>query len=216
MPSQQSLPYRCGRSSSASSSPSERRQESARKRRKGPKKIIGDTNRFAVEYELDAQLLADPELREWLYGRIRWWCGGEQVGIFEPNTTIRDVAINVKHFLSYAGLRHDDHLMKESTETVHRTVIAAIYEDHGQSDDQIAADSDHYSRFLINPTVDVFDPWDILLVEDDHRGRLIWSSRKRRDETGRIVDPTGLREVDLTAGEFDDVQRRFLAGLPRQ
>ena len=41
--------------------------------------IVGDKERFGVEFELDAAKLTHPVLAEWKYGRIRWWCGGEEV-----------------------------------------------------------------------------------------------------------------------------------------
>jgi hypothetical protein len=50
--------------------------------------IVGNKSRFAIEFELDAVKFADPQLAEWNYGRIRWWCGGEEVGRYECDTTL--------------------------------------------------------------------------------------------------------------------------------
>lgn len=168
--------------------------------------IIGNKNRFAIEFELDAVKLADPTLADWLYGRMCWWCGGEQVGRCEDDTTIRDVAVAAKHFLSYEGRRRDEHLSRAPVRDVLRTVVDALYDDHGQSDEQVKADAEHYFRFVVSPGMEEFDPWRILLVEDDTSARLIWIK-----EPGE-ADP---HEQQLNPGEFDGVLKAFLAALPQ-
>lgn len=167
--------------------------------------IIGKKSRFAIEFELDAMKLADVRLAEWLYGRIRWWCCGEEVGLYEDDTTIRDVAIEAARFLAYEGKRRDDHLLSAPSPEALRTFVGALYEDHGQSDDQVEADDERYRRFVVKPQVDVFDPWDIFLIEGEMGARLIW----RR---GTEAEP---RECELAPGEFDDVLKQFLAALPK-
>lgn len=174
--------------------------------------IVGDTNRFAVEFDLDPSLQSDPELARWLYGRIRWWCGGETVGIFEPKTTVLDVVVSVERIVSFAGARQSSSLIGETAEAIHRTVIRALYEDYGQSIEQMREDQRTYQRFLVRPEAQEFDPWVILLVEDETRGRLIWSSRDHY-EFDALVPGVGVRETELKAGEFDDVQRSFLREL---
>lgn len=168
--------------------------------------IIGKKDRFAIEFELDATKLADPALAMWLYGRIRWWCGGEQVGTYEDDTTIGELAATTKHFLSYEGTRQDEHLSQAPPRDVLRTVVDALYDDHGQSDEQMKADAEHYFRFEVSPHMGEFDAWRILLVEDDTSARLIWI---RQNE----VDP---HEQQLEPGEFDRVLKEFLAVLPNK
>lgn len=166
--------------------------------------IIGDKRRFAIEFELDASKLADRDLAVWLYGRIRWWCGGDAIGRYESDATIRDVATEAARFLAFEGQRGDEYLLSAPSLEVLRTIVRALYEDHGQSDEQVEADDERYRRFLVKPQLDVFDAWDIFLVEGEKAARLIW----------RRVSEGDLRDCELASGEFDDVLKRFLAALP--
>jgi hypothetical protein len=165
--------------------------------------IIGNKERFGIEFELDAAKLADSKLTEWKYGRIRWWCGGEEVGRYEADTTLRDVSVEAARFLANEGKRRDVGLMGASSEEVVRTLVAALYEDHGQTDEQVEADDERYRRFVVKPQVDVFEPWDIFLIEGEKNARLIW----------RRVKEAKVREHELDAGEFDAVLKAFLTAL---
>jgi Immunity protein 42 len=163
--------------------------------------IIGVKDRFAIEFELDAAKLADPTLAEWLHGRIRWWSGGEQIGRYEDDTTIRDVVIAAEHFLSYEGRRLDEDLLRAPARDVLRTAVDALYADHGQSDEQVKADADRYSRFVVAPGLDELDRWRILLVEGETSARLIWM-----EAPGEAAP----HEQQLDPGEFDEVLKEFL------
>jgi hypothetical protein len=165
--------------------------------------IVGNKERFGIEFELDAAKLADPKLAEWKYGRIRWWCGDEEVGRYEADTTLRDVSVEVARFVANEGKRRDEGLMGGSSEEVVRTLVAALYEDHGQTDEQVEADDERYRRFVVKPQVDVFDPWDIFLIEGEKNARLIW----------RRVKEAKVRERELASGEFDAVLTAFLTAL---
>jgi hypothetical protein len=165
--------------------------------------IVGDKERFGIEFELDAAKLIDPKLAEWMFGRIRWWCGGEEVGRYDADTTIRDVSIEAKRFLTNKGMRRDNGLMNLSSKEVVSTIVAALYEDHGQSDEQVRADDERYRRFVIKPLISVFDPWDIFLIEGDKNARLMW----------RRVNENEVHECQLAPGEFDAVLNRFLDAL---
>lgn len=164
---------------------------------------IGDKSRFAVEFELDPTGRTDPDLAFWLYGRIRWWCGNEPVGRYDDGATIRDVAVSVGRFVQYRGKRSDPELFRSPAGEVLSTVKAALFEDRGQTDEQIAADSLRYRRFWITPRVDEFDGCDLVLVEHNDRGRLLW----------RTNDLPGPREARLANGEFDSVATAFLKAL---
>jgi hypothetical protein len=166
--------------------------------------IVGDKSRFAIEFDPDDVKLADPKLGEWLYGRLRWWCGRESVGRFEDDTTLRDIAIDAQRALEYAGNRRDDVLTKVSARTAVQAITEALFEDHGQSDEQLAADEERYRRFLVRPLVEEFDAWDVFLFEGQQDARLIW---RQSDDDGE------LHETWLAAGEFDAVQQKFLTEL---
>jgi hypothetical protein len=166
--------------------------------------VVGDEHRFAIDFEVDAGKQADAELAPWLYGRIRWWCHGQQIGRYEDDTTIRDVALELTGFLAHEGHRQDEHLASVDPDEAYRTLVHALYDDHGQSTEQIEADEERYRRLVVKPQVDAFDPWDIFLVEGTTTARLIW---RRQDEASP-------HWCDLAPGEFDRVARGFLAALP--
>ena len=127
----------------------------------------------------------------------------QEVGRYEADTTLRDVSVEAARFLANEGKRRDEGLMGASSEDVVRTLVEALYEDHGQSDEQVEADDERYRRFVVKPLVDVFDPWDIFLIEGEKDARLIW----------RRVKDAKLRERELASGEFDAVLKRFLDAL---
>ncbi|APA99569.1 hypothetical protein NS506_05523 [Nocardia seriolae] len=123
--------------------------------------IVGDPDRFAVEFELDSNRMSEPDFFRWLWGRIRWWCGGQSVGIFEAQAQLID----------------------EPTEVAFRTVMAALYEDRGQTFERMREEGAPVGSVPVGPQVYEFD----VLVPGVH-----------------------LRQVWLRAGEFDEVQKMFL------
>ena len=167
--------------------------------------LVGDKARFAVEFELDAEKARSPELGEWLFGTICFWCAGERVGLHDEETTLRDVLNEAKRILQGAPRRGDGDLLSAPKDEVLSRITDALFADSGQSDSQARADWERFSPFLVTPRVDVFDHWRIFLVEGGGRGRLIWS--RRGDQAAR--------ERDLEEGEFDRVLQAFLAGLHR-
>src|SRR5690242_5046175 len=47
--------------------------------------IIGNPSRFAIEFELKPQYGG-----VWMWGHLRYWCGGTEVGDFRIDTSLRD------------------------------------------------------------------------------------------------------------------------------
>lgn len=168
--------------------------------------LVGDKRRFAVEFKLDPQKLADTELKEWLFGRICFWCGDERVGSFDEEATIRDVALEAERLLRHAGKRKDTVLMAAPRTMLIGTIVNALYVDSGQPDERVREDWERFSRFVVSPEVDVFDAWRLLLVEGEGSARLIWSKKSE----------TEAKECLLKQGEFDSVLGQFLAALRRE
>jgi hypothetical protein len=165
--------------------------------------IVGNKDRFGIEFELDAAKLADEKLIDWQFGRIRWWCGGQEVGRYEPDTSLRDVSLEAMRFLTNGGKRRQESLMKATTTEAVQILVEALYNDDGRSDEEVEAADELYRPFIVKPQVDVFDAWDIFLIEGDDRARLIW----------RRVTDTESRECPLTPGEFDRVLTQFIEAL---
>jgi hypothetical protein len=162
--------------------------------------LVGDRDRFAIEYELDPLHSGDAELGHWMFGRIRWWCGGDTVGRYEPNTAIRDVAAAAERILLRDAARYSPELMVLPAREVAHIIAEALFADNDRSDEQIAADGAHYWPFFVSPRTEVFDPWDIFVVEDESRARLIWN----------LVGRPEVNECGLRPGEFSGVLHEFL------
>lgn len=165
--------------------------------------LVGDRDRFAIEYELDHVPSGGAELGHWMFGRIRWWCGGDRVGRYQPNTAIRDVAAAADRILVRESARHSPELMAYPAAQIARIVTDALFADNDRSDAQIAADGARYWPFFVSPRTESFEPWDIFVIEDDASARLLWGPAGRRE-----VSERGLRR-----GEFAGVLREFLHAL---
>lgn len=165
--------------------------------------LLGDRDRFAIEYELDPAPVGDVESGHWMFGRVRWWCGGEPVGRFEPETALGAVAATADRVLRAETARYAPELMACPAESLARYVTDALFAEDGRSDGQIAADGARYWPFFVRPGLDSFDPWDVLVVEGSGEARLIWGVAGRR----------AVRECRLAAGEFAGVLREFLRAV---
>lgn len=167
--------------------------------------IVGDIRRFAVEFDLDANRIDDPTDAEWLFGRLRWWCGEVAVGRFEFDTTLRDLENEAQRVRRYEDQRQNLHLMSIPAQEAAQTVIDALFVDHGQSEDELVSDEAKYRRYIVRPMVEEFDAWDIFLFENERTGRLVW----------RPGDQEEFHEVHLNAGEVDRVLGEFVNELRR-
>jgi hypothetical protein len=165
--------------------------------------IVGNQGRFAIEFALDSEAQADVARAAWLFGRIRWWCGGEPVGRYDGDTTLRDFATIARELLVYEGQRIETNMMRAPIHEVFRTLELALYEDHGQSDKRVAEDERNFRRFAVAPTMDVFDDWYVFLIEGGSIARLVWQ---------RVAEAEP-HECALDAGEFDGVLKQFLLAL---
>lgn len=169
--------------------------------------LVGDRGRFAIEYELDhlpsGSAGLEPGLGHWMFGRIRWWCGGEKIGRYQPNTAIRDVAAAADRMLVSDNARRSPALMALPAREVAHIVTEALFADNDRSDAQIAADGAHYWPFFVGPRTESFEPWDIFVVEDEAGARLMWGLAGLRE----------VRECSLRRGEFAGVLRDFLGAL---
>lgn len=103
------------------------------------------------------------------------------------------------------GRRKDDDLYNLPPGQAFKVLTNALYDDHGQSDEQVEADELRYRPIAVKPIVSVFDPWDIFLIEGSVGARLLWRMVDAKDEP---------RECSLLSGEFETVLEAFLAALP--
>lgn len=64
--------------------------------------IIGETDRFAIEYELNSDYGG-----VWMFGRICFWCAGCRVGDPEMATSLRDVLFQLDQMRRDVGRRRN-------------------------------------------------------------------------------------------------------------
>jgi hypothetical protein len=162
--------------------------------------LVGDRDRFAIEYEWDPLHGDEPESADWGFGRMRWWCGGEPVGRYDLGTPIGEVAAAIGRVVALGERRHSADLMARPAPEVVWLVAEALFAADERSEQQIAADGAHYWPFFVGPRTESFDPWDVFVIEGEHAARLIWCRVGRPD----------VRECALRRGEFDVVLRMFL------
>ncbi|MFI1919272.1 Imm42 family immunity protein [Nocardia sp. NPDC020380] len=167
--------------------------------------LIGDRARFAIEFECDP-VARGGEPGPWMFGRIRWWCGGMAVGRYESCSAIDEIAVTVRRLLASEAARHSPELMAAPAADVARIVTDALFSDSDRSDEQIAADGARYWPFFVSPRSENFDPWDVFVVEGAAGARLIWGTAGQPE-----VDECALRR-----GEFAWVLRGFLKALGQE
>lgn len=165
--------------------------------------LVGGRDRFAIEFELESTAGGAAELTHWMFGRIRWWCGGEVIGRYHANTAIRDIAAAAERILLREQARRSAELMTLPAREVSRIVTEALFADNDRSDAQIAADGARYWPFFVSPRTELFEPWDVFVVEDEANARLIWGA----------AGSTEVDECVLRPGEFATVLREFLQAL---
>lgn len=161
--------------------------------------MIGDRSRFGIEFEIDADLLGDPEYSRWCFGRLRFWCGSMPIGAWEEVTALCSIAAHARSVSNEVGQRAGHGLCALDARSVAATISSALYEDHGQDDRVVAADARRYSPLVVSPSVDVFDSWRIILIECDMAARLIWYR----------LDDMNISECLLGKGEHEAVLRDF-------
>ncbi|TGV31306.1 hypothetical protein EN829_033405 [Mesorhizobium sp. M00.F.Ca.ET.186.01.1.1] len=62
--------------------------------------IVGNQERFAVEFELDKDYGG-----VWLFGRFCYWIANEQIGEYEMGTSLRDVLFSLDTIKNDTGNR---------------------------------------------------------------------------------------------------------------
>ena len=163
--------------------------------------LIGTKDVFAIEYEFDETAVARNE--HWLHGRMCFWIGGTQVGDFGGTATLAVALALFPDLLADSGKRNDEGLFRLPASAAVDRIFSALSIDSGQSNAQVSRDEAFYSRFRAVPAgFDIFDNWDVYLIEDQAGGRLLFR---------KVGGPVG--EATLPVGEFDRVVQDFVNAL---
>lgn len=160
--------------------------------------IIGTPARFAIELELD-----EKHGGAWLFGKFCYWIGGTRVGNYGLGTSLRDVMFRLEPILRDTGKRGHPELIGLPAEELFHRVTSALLGTQPSQEQQRAID-EGWARFCINPSVDVFDAWQVLLFETPTHARLI---------CGTLDPMVHIREVKIKPGEFDSYAREAYSSL---
>ncbi|MBP2655797.1 MAG: hypothetical protein H6Q73_3366 [Firmicutes bacterium] len=153
--------------------------------------IIGKKDRFAVEFELDQEFGG-----EWLFGRLGFWIENQQIGDYNLGTSLRDVLFQVKSIVRDNGNRSHEELFGLDKIELYKRIKGALYDCIINEYYQVALD-ETWARFNVNIPVDVFDGWNLFLVENENleQARLIAVK----------LDNKEIYESILKKGEFDEI-----------
>jgi len=153
--------------------------------------LFGDKLRFAAE----SDLASDPG-GPWMFGRLRFWCGGLTVGDFDLGTSLRDALFQLETVERYCRRRQSVRFAGTAAVQVFHLLDAALY-GKWDIDNHMLAEQEEWARFNVLPDLDVFEGWKVFLLETPTAGRLILSPAPYE----------AVGEVAVAPGEVDSVLR---------
>jgi Immunity protein 42 len=146
---------------------------------------FGDVQKFAISYELD-----ENQRGSWLFGKFCYWVGGEVIGDYELIMPLCYILPELRHMVIDNGNRENINLFKLSSEEF-CTHLDNFF--CGEGDEELG-ERECWARFLISPSVDIFDGWAIYLIDSPPISRIIYSFQEEN-----VV------EFNLESGAFDQV-----------
>ena len=160
--------------------------------------ITGTKSIFAVEYSYNSDLE-----RDWMMGRLCYWCSGVRCGNSLLDESLRDVLFETELMLSrYAYQRENVHLFREDTQSAFSQLEGALYGDPDQEPDP-RVDEEGWLRHLVSLQGRVFSGVRVFLVEGDAAGRLLF----------RVDRGSSATEATVPRGYVDSVLAEFTARL---
>jgi len=159
--------------------------------------ILGDKNRFAIEYELD-----EKPCGWWLYGRCCFWGNGRKIGNYDILTSLGDVFTQMHQVVKECGKRQSDWIDRDIQDIFNyfNNIIYLGCETNKEDNIEIPA------RYEIDMCTEPFYGVKIFLLDCGIlTSRLIYS-----EDNGKTI-----REVKLVPGEFDYIIKRFYLELER-
>jgi len=157
--------------------------------------IIGDVNRFAVEFKID-----DEPFDHWLYGQSCYWIDGKRVGDYDVVTPLGDVFTCIHGVVKECGKRESEWISRDKKEIFDyfNDILYINFYDDDEHEIEMPA------RFHINIGTESFFGVKIFLLDCNVlTSRLIYSED----------DGLNVNEVKLVPSEFDSVIKRFYLEL---
>ncbi|MHA6906179.1 immunity 42 family protein [Ralstonia syzygii subsp. celebesensis] len=159
--------------------------------------LFGKKERFAVEFELDHD-----HGGAWLFGRFCYWIGGERVGDYDAGASLRDVLFQLTHIVGDGGKRFCPRLAALPAAQSFKLIFDALRETNSEIFNYVSRDFMSVRLDVCIP-VDIFNTWNIFLVEDIEEAKLIYQ------EDGALDAKLAI----LSVGEFDEVIKTTYAEL---
>jgi hypothetical protein len=168
--------------------------------------LVGNRSTFGIEFELDAEAQVDERESDWYFGTVCFWCGGERVGRPTGDVALCELVAHAEHVRKDDGRRCDEELWHWCASDVSRFLRGALYEDRGQSNEEISTAAKRYFPMVVSPGMPVFDDWHFFLVDGERESRLIWAR----------CGADGANECRLAIGEYQAVLGAFVSRLMEQ
>ena len=127
--------------------------------------IYGNKARFAVEWDL-----AENSQGAWMFGHVCYWICGEQFGDHEFYTSLRDVLFCWETIVGDAGRRTNERLFNMDKNELGNLLGSGLYGfPHQDETAQQRALDEMWARHVVVTEVDVFDEYQMFLVEGQNR-----------------------------------------------
>lgn len=151
--------------------------------------IFGDKARFAIEFTLN-----DEPGGAWLFGKFCYWIDGNQIGSYDEGISLRDILFQMKYIVGDAGIREAPTLAALDDRKIFDFIQEAM-DESGERLFMFIPRDFLPARFDICIHVDIFNAWDIYLVEGIKFAKIVYSN------SGVV----GVSSVELRSGEFEAV-----------
>ena len=156
--------------------------------------IVGDKDKFAIEYQIDEKI------DSWILGRIRFWLRGDAVGNWDDAADLMGCMNWLRDFVENPRDRSEPSLSGRSQDEVFHLLTAHLRHSEAVSEAEDAI-RNTFSRFNISHLgMSSFDRYDIVLWNDiTNNERCMW----------RLGDDGSIHEAVLPPGEMERVARAF-------
>lgn len=136
---------------------------------------FGDPNTFAVQLQLDPDYGGS-----WLFGRFCYWINRTQVGDYALGTSLRDLFFSMKWIIHDRGNRRGSTLCKLPPHEIFLLLDSSLFGNKEPVTNLSLPDAP--ARFDITPRVDVFDGWQVYLVECEMHDLILYRGAGTRDQ----------------------------------
>ncbi|WP_342435567.1 immunity 42 family protein [Paenibacillus sp. FSL L8-0436] len=143
--------------------------------------LIGDSNKFAIQFDLNADYGGF-----WMFGKFCYWINGIRIGDYESGTSLRDVLFSLESLVKDNSNRSNEKLFNLDAKECFNRLNEALYGDSNQYDSISIEES--WARFNVCPLLDIFNDWKIFLVEYKGSARFLIRNLNSVKKTDDILE----------------------------